>query len=96
MSQKLITTGTYLASNGSMCPCTLSYSSYTNKYFWDIYGHNAHYPTVGDAIASMSFFVPDACDDDLGYYSECSEGTLHGPNEECNCPDSSMMFDESL
>lgn len=32
-------------------------------------------------------------DDDLGHYSECSEGTLHGPNEQCNCPDSSMMFE---
>jgi len=34
-------------------------------------------------------------DDDyqgLGEY-ECSEGTIHGPNEQCDCPDSSSYFE---
>lgn len=50
-------TGTYLASNGVRHSCQLEYSKYTNKYVWDIFGHNDHYDTIEEAIKSLPSFI---------------------------------------
>jgi len=52
-----IITGTYLANNGVRHSCQLNYSKYTNKYYWSIFGHNDHYKTIEEAIASLPSFI---------------------------------------
>lgn len=47
----------YYVSGGFKIACELRFSSYTNKYYWNIYGHNKHYNTVEEAVASIPSFV---------------------------------------
>lgn len=56
MEQHIIT-GTYLANNGVRHSCQLNYSKHTNKYYWSIFGHNDHYETIEEAIASLPSFI---------------------------------------
>ena len=52
----LLPSGTYLA-GGVRRSCSLELLKHTNKYFWDIFGHNDHYNTVEEAIASLPSFI---------------------------------------
>jgi len=56
-SDELLPSGTYLATNNVRHSCKLEYSKHTGKYYWDIFGHNAHYTTVEEAIKSLPSFI---------------------------------------
>lgn len=49
--------GTYIASNGVRHSCQLEYSKHSDKFYWDIFGHNDHYSSIGEAIASLPSFI---------------------------------------
>jgi len=63
--------GTYIASNGVRHSCQLEYSQHTNKYCWDIFGHNNHYSSVEEAIASLPSFIKTSSSSiDYSFFSE--------------------------
>lgn len=49
--------GTYVASNNVRHSCQLDFSIHTNKYYWNIFGHNNHYDTIEEAITSLPSFI---------------------------------------
>lgn len=50
--------GTYIAKNNVRHSCQLDYSKHTNKYYWNIFGHNSHYDTIEKALESLKSFIP--------------------------------------
>jgi hypothetical protein len=57
MIASIITKGTYTCSHGFKWSCHLEHSPYSNGYYWNIYGHNTHYKTIEEALASLPSFV---------------------------------------